>query len=203
MDDQPMMADDITALVGSRLCHDLINPLGAIGNGVELLAMMPGSTGPEVSLIEEAVRDAQARIRFFRIAFGQTGTDNLIARREIIEIVDGLYGHSGRLKVVWEPEAELPRGDAKIGLLMLACAEHALQLGGVITINEANSVFRLHAEGKRVAMDADLWSILKGVTPMRPLAPAEVQFALFAQEALKQDRVVRVDATETTLTVEA
>ena len=61
----------LTALVASRICHDLISPIGAIGNGVELLTMESGGTlRPEFALISESVANANARIRLFRIAFG-------------------------------------------------------------------------------------------------------------------------------------
>ena len=52
---------DLSALIGSRICHDLISPIGAIGNGVELL-MMEGRAGPEVALIAESVAAANAQI---------------------------------------------------------------------------------------------------------------------------------------------
>ncbi|HMS96693.1 MAG TPA: histidine phosphotransferase, partial [Tabrizicola sp.] len=64
MTDQP----DLAALIASRICHDLISPLGAIGNGVELLAME--RAGPELDLLSESVAHANARIRLFRISFG-------------------------------------------------------------------------------------------------------------------------------------
>lgn len=194
---------DLTALVGSRLCHDLINPLGAIGNGVELLGMSPGTTKPEVSLIEEAVRDAQARIRFFRIAFGHADAAGRISSREIFEIMAGLYGQGGRLSVDWQSPGDLMRTDAKIGLLMLACAEHALPLGGEITLTEADGTFRLDAEAKRISCDPDLWPVLKGEEPQRNLIPAEVQFLLFAAEAKRQDRLVRAEWTDTSLMISA
>ena len=56
----------LAALLGSRICHDLISPLGAIGNGIELLELS-GIDSPEVALIREAVADANRRIKLFRI----------------------------------------------------------------------------------------------------------------------------------------
>ena len=61
---------NIAALIGSRICHDLISPIGAINNGLELLEMTGTSSGPEMELISESVGNASARIRFFRIAYG-------------------------------------------------------------------------------------------------------------------------------------
>jgi len=68
--DMALNGSRLNDLIGSRICHDLISPLGAIGNGVELLTMSGTSTAPEISLIAESVENANARIRFFRIAFG-------------------------------------------------------------------------------------------------------------------------------------
>ena len=74
---------DLAALVGSRICHDLISPIGAIGNGVELMMMDRASASPELALIAESVASANARIRYFRVAFGTAGADQRIARSEV------------------------------------------------------------------------------------------------------------------------
>ena len=57
-------------LIGSRICHDLISPIGAINNGIELIEMGSTASTPEMTLISESVVNASARIRYFRIAFG-------------------------------------------------------------------------------------------------------------------------------------
>lgn len=57
---------NLAALIGSRICHDLISPIGAINNGLELLGMSDTPEGPELELISESVGNASARIRFFR-----------------------------------------------------------------------------------------------------------------------------------------
>jgi len=57
--------DELSALLGSRLCHDLISPIGAISNGMQLLEMTTSPT-PEVELIRQSVDNVNARIRYFR-----------------------------------------------------------------------------------------------------------------------------------------
>ena len=75
LDTTRLAAGELSQLLGSRLCHDLVSPLGAIGNGVELLEMSPDFPGiaacPELQLIAESVSSARARIQIFRVAFGQ------------------------------------------------------------------------------------------------------------------------------------
>ena len=58
----------LATLIGSRICHDLISPIGAINNGLELLELTGGAQGPEMDLISNSVEHAEARIKFFRIA---------------------------------------------------------------------------------------------------------------------------------------
>jgi len=93
---------DSASLLGSRLCHDLISPLGAISNGVELLTMSGVANSPELTLIEEAVASANARVKFFRVALGGSTGSQMLARSEILKLIDGCYGN-GRLTVRWEP----------------------------------------------------------------------------------------------------
>jgi len=96
------MSKDIAALVGSRICHDLISPLGAIGNGVELLSLTSGETSAEMVLINESVANANARIRFFRIAYGATEMGQRVPRKEILSVL-AASARGGRFTYFWHP----------------------------------------------------------------------------------------------------
>ena len=71
------LPEDLAALVGSRICHDLVNPLGAIGNGAELLVMEDSRLGPLARLIGDSVESATARLRLYRLAFGPPGAERI------------------------------------------------------------------------------------------------------------------------------
>ena len=115
---------ELASLVAARLCHDLVSPLGAIGNGVELLEMsgdFPGiSKSPELALITESVRSARARVRFFRTAFGHAPVvvlDPLAPGAAQVGILDPahegrvLHGDAGLVHpAVDDPGADLVRG---------------------------------------------------------------------------------------------
>ena len=97
---------DFSALIGSRICHDLVNPIGAIGNGVELMQMDGAVRGPELTLIAESVANANARIRFFRIAFGASGGQR-VSKSEVLAVLSDLthgYALTGPVPQIW-PEA--------------------------------------------------------------------------------------------------
>ena len=74
-----MSPKDLNALLGSRICHDLISPLSAIGNGIELLTLSGVDAPSEIALISESVDNANTRIRFFRVAFGAAREDQQIS----------------------------------------------------------------------------------------------------------------------------
>lgn len=162
MDDQmPFAQQGLSDLVASRLCHDLSNPLGAIGNGVELLSMTGEANGPEMALIEDAVADALARVRFYRLAFGHAGPGQRTSAREASEALSGLYRRT-RLVPEWHPETDLSRRVVKIAYLAVLCAETALPMGGHVrlTVSPQDSVF-LEAEAERIQIDEPLWSVLR------------------------------------------
>lgn len=172
-------------LVASRLCHDLVNPLGAIGNGVELLEMTGKADGPEVDLIRDAVRAAQARIRLFRLAFGGAAPGQITSLREARMVVDG-YFHQSRISAVWTAEDDLPRQETKMALLMLLCAETALPMGGTVQVGPDHAgQWQLLAEGPRLQVDDGLWSLLRFGAPDegRALRPSEAQFPILQRSA--------------------
>ncbi|MEM9582003.1 MAG: histidine phosphotransferase family protein [Pseudomonadota bacterium] len=151
--------NDAASLLGSRICHDLISPLGAISNGLELLAMSGISDSPEMKLIEEAVESANARVRFFRVAFGASSAAQMLARAEILRLIDGCYG-TGRVKVRWQPPSDPSRTEAKTAFLALLCMESALPQGGEIAISADRGNWQLQAFGPSIRYDPDLWATL-------------------------------------------
>ncbi|MBY6200119.1 hypothetical protein KUV65_02000 [Maritalea mobilis] len=168
----------LAELIGSRLCHDLSNPLGAIGNGVELIEMTGAADGPEMELIRDAVADAQARVRFFRLAFGAAGPDQVTSTREAAAALTG-YHRAGRINSSWNVAPDLARRDVKLAFLMVLCAESALPMGAELEVSHtASGQWQVRAEAPRVAMDEALWSVLRfGPSAAgRALRPAEAQF---------------------------
>lgn len=190
-----MIDADLVALVGSRLCHDLISPLGAIGNGVELLAMSGLGSSPEVQLISESVSAANARIKFFRIAFGQASAEQRLGTPEILAVLEEI-SRGGRLQYHWLASGDHPRRLVKLIFLGLLCLEPALPWGGEVVIREEGGEWKLTAQTKRTKADPDLWSRLSG--SLVTVSPAQVQFALLPREAGHQGRRVNWDVTETT-----
>ncbi len=175
-------SQNLSALVASRLCHDLGNPLGAVSNGVELLQMSGMANSPEMALIADALRDTEARLRFFRIAYGAARPDQHISGREARNILSQMYG-AGRLTVDWLLKGDLPRHHVKSAFLMIACAEAALPMGGHITIAKPErGTLTVGADGPRILRDLSGLAWLGGASHSTP-SPREVQFLILLKEA--------------------
>lgn len=182
---------DLTALIGSRICHDLISPLGAIGNGLELLQMGGAIDGPEMALIAQSVANANARIRFFRIAFGAAGDGQRVGRSEMASILGDTYAE-GRVRLAHDLPVELTRVEAKMALLALLCLETALPYGGTLSVT-AEDGWRITAQSDKLKLDAPLWAHLAGTGAGSDLAAAQVQFALLPICAQQNGRAVTVN----------
>ena len=167
----------IASLVGSRICHDLISPVGAISNGIELIAMGGPIDTPELSLISESVDNATARIKFFRVAFGAASGDQMIGAPEIAKIAREAFS-SGRHTVDWQARGDLSRPEVQAVFLAILCIETALTRGGTITVTRNGTSFEVSGSGDRINCDPALWKPLAATTPPYNLRPAQVQFAL-------------------------
>jgi histidine phosphotransferase ChpT len=168
---------DVTALVGSRICHDLISPLGAIGNGVELLELSGLPQSPEMALIAESVESANARIRFFRVAYGSALVDQMMTRAEIASTLTAA-ARGGRLSYFWAAEGDQPRAEVRAVFLLLQCFETALPLGGEIQIDRRGADWELSAESDRLRLDEPLWTSMLQTRIKPQVSASQVQFLL-------------------------
>lgn len=161
---------DLASLLCSRLCHDLLSPVGAMNNGLELLA---DETDPEMQkrcmdLLTESARSAADKLKFFRLAFGAAGgfgsaVDPADARAVITPLVTG----SGRTTLEWGVPAEfMPKRAVKILLNLSFIANEALVRGGVLSIAAENrggeQEIVISARGPKIVIDNAVREALSG-----------------------------------------
>ncbi len=186
----PDPANDIPALVASRLCHDLISPIGAIANGLELLQLAGLPEGPEFELLRDSVESANARVRFFRIAFGRADGGQPIAQAEIRSILGGLT-RSGRMALDWQAEGAAAREELKLVFLLIQCLETAMPHGGRIIVENEAGQWHLTARGERLSIEPETWEMLVGGAGAQGVPPSLVQFLLVGDCARAMGRAVK------------
>lgn len=189
---------DLALCLGSRLCHDLISPFGAIANGVELLQMSGQNAGAEMQLVTDAIEAARSRLQTFRLAFGQARGEQRVSAPEMTRLAQALASQS-RLTVELTTDGDQPRGDVQMLLLAIMCMDSAMPWGGRVLAVRNGPQWRLVGEAERVKPAPEIWGLLGGETagalPAPP--PAQVHFALLAQAARAAGRPITWEMDET------
>jgi histidine phosphotransferase ChpT len=167
---------EFASLLCSRLCHDLLSPVGALNNGIELLA---DENDPEMrarclELLAESARASANKLKFFRLAFGAAGgfADN-VDSREAKAAIEGLFGSEGRIQLGWlVAEPALSKGAIKILLNLALIAGDALVRGGRLDVGVEGGEIVVRAEGPRLVLDPELRDALLGKLGITPRAAA-------------------------------
>ena len=159
---------DFASLLCSRLCHDLLSPVGALNNGLELLAdeTDPAMRQRCLDLMADSARTSANKLKFFRLAFGgAAGMGDTIDSREAKAAIEGLFAGGRKQELVWLVEADaLPKAAAKVLLNLAMIAGDALVRGGTLTVggeeNAGQVEIVVRAEGPRVILDPDIRATL-------------------------------------------
>jgi histidine phosphotransferase ChpT len=195
-----MTSLELNALIGSRICHDLISPLGAIGNGIELLTMSGVSAAPEITLISESVDNANARIRFFRIAFGAASDDALISHAEVTSILADVY-RGNRTRVDWRIPDDTLRAETKLAFLVIQCFESALPWGGKVVVTRSGTTWSIYGNADRMKIEPELWKQFETNDEHSAIVPSNVHFALVKPTAEAIGRTAKAAVSETAISV--
>ncbi|WP_106159606.1 histidine phosphotransferase family protein [Hasllibacter halocynthiae] len=197
----PAEGPDLPALVASRICHDLVSPLGAIGNGLELIEMTGAPGKPEMALIGESAADATARIRFFRVAFGAAAPGAAIGAEEVRSALAG-RARGSRMALDWGVRDSLTRLEAKAAFLALACLESACAYGGTArAARDGDGRWTLSLGAARLRTEDAFWPVAAGGPAPADLPSSAVQFALLPLAAASLGRVVTIDRGATRIAV--
>lgn len=185
-----LSAPDLAALLCSRVCHDIISPVGAINNGLELLDE-GGADEDAMELIRQSARNASARLQFARIAFGAAGSAGMQIDTGDAENVARAFLANEKPELTWRGDrAHLPKNQVKLLLNLLLVAHAAIPRGGSIEVDVDTSAspaqFQLRATGPMMRVPARMLEMLSGRMPDEPIDAHSVQFyytLLLAREA--------------------
>ena len=153
--------------------------------------------GPEVELITESVENANARIRFFRIACGAASAGQMISNSEICAVLRDMT-HGGKLNIDWTPAEDQERVQVKLAFLLIQCFETAMPWGGQIKISELGGEWSVYGSADRMQIQPELWENLSRPAGSDAINASKVHFALAPIAATAADRrlVVESEATQ-------
>lgn len=182
---------ELASLLCSRLCHDLLSPVGALSNGLELLT---DEKDPEMrkrcfELLEQSARISADKLKFFRLAFGAAGGfGDMVPVHEARAVVDALVGNNGRIEVQWSLASDLlPKPAVKTMLNLALIGIEALVRGGTLDIGaelrEGASEIVIRASGPRIAFDPVVGRALDGSLAAAELSSKTAPAAMIQQLA--------------------
>jgi histidine phosphotransferase ChpT len=170
---------EFASLLCSRLCHDLLSPVGALNNGIELLADEhdPDMRARCLDLLGESARASANKLKFFRLAFGAAGGfGDEVDTREARVAIEGLFGGDGRIQLGWMvDDPTMSKSGLKVLLNLVLIAGDALVRGGRLDVgaerHEEGLDIVVRAEGPRIVLDPELKRALLGESNEEAIAP--------------------------------
>jgi histidine phosphotransferase ChpT len=170
---------DLAALLCSRVCHDLISPVGAIVNGLEVLDEDKDEETKTfaLDLIKKSAHQASAKLQFCRLAFGAAGSAGAqIDLGDAEKVARGLLGDD-KIAITWNLPRELqPKNSVKLLLNMLLIAVGTIPRGGTLTVDqvEGGKGFRITAAGLNARLAEATAGLLVG-SPAHPVDAHAIQ----------------------------
>jgi histidine phosphotransferase ChpT len=161
---------DLAALLCSRVCHDVISPVGAIVNGLEVMEEEGGDAEMKefaLDLIRKSARQASARLQFARIAFGAAGSAGAAIDLGDAETVAKGFFNDDRTQLTWDARRMLlPKNRVKLLLNLIVIAAQGIPRGGVIAVtvegDEQVSRFSIRAQGKNARVPTHAPALVAG-----------------------------------------
>src|SRR6187399_1177153 len=163
MSESPIEALDLAALLCSRVCHDLISPVGAIVNGLEVLEEEKDEATKEfaLDLIKSSAGTASKKLQFCRIAFGAAGSAGAQIDLGDAETISRGFLEDEKTKLAWNlPRALLAKNRVKLLLNMLVISGQVIPRGGSITVDPVGAGetmgFRIKIAGTNAKIPATI-----------------------------------------------
>lgn len=165
----------IAGLLCSKLCHDLISPVGAVNNGLELLGEDQGIRDEAVALIGQSARQAAARLAFFRVAFDGANQGESMTAEDAAGLAEDFFEGS-KITLTWASPAPMaantmPRSRARLLLNMVLLAAETLPRGGEVHASpgEAANSISVWSSGEGCRLSDAAAACLAGQTPAEAL----------------------------------
>ncbi|MGE0212862.1 MAG: histidine phosphotransferase ChpT [Parvibaculaceae bacterium] len=166
MSDPAQLSDlELAALLCSRVCHDVISPVGAIANGLEVLEEEDDEEMRKMAfdLVRKSANQASAKLQFCRIAFGAAGSAGAHIDMGEAGDVAKLFLGEEKVKLDWRaPRETRQKQQVKILLNLMLMAMSAIPRGGVVTIEAAGEDLKASARGEQAKLPERSQALMSG-----------------------------------------
>lgn len=142
---------ELASLLASRLCHDVVGPVGAIQNGLELMAEDQSMADMAMDLIKKSAAQATAKLQYARMAYGAAGGADMLDPGEAGQLTAAMFeGERATLDWTWSGEAA-SRVPVKLAMLLATFALGAVPRGGTVRLERADGdLLTVVAEGTTI-----------------------------------------------------
>jgi len=162
----------LSALLCARICHDLISPVGALGTAIELLDDPSNADMHDdaMALVRTSSRQAAAKLKFLRLAFGAGGSaPGIIPTAEMMQLSNDMFADS-KPDLLWQIDSDgIDKNHARIVMNLIMLAVQAAPRGGTVTVtrtgNGEAADFKLVSEGRKVRLDSSIEKAIAGKAP--------------------------------------
>lgn len=203
----PLTIDSqLLELMASRICHDLISPVGAINNGIEFMEDdMGGDMTDAIELINMSAQSAAARLQVFRYAYGTGGRDATVKPEDIYKAFQAFLDGENKIRQDWDPLTtftglDRPEGFGKILMCGLFLMHEGLPKGGTIrvshTMNAGKSVTTITGEGTDCGFRPQVDKALARTLDVSVIDPRLVHAAILGIMATQYDYSLTLNPTE-------
>lgn len=191
-------------LLISKICHDLVSPIGAVNNGIEFMVDMGDEgLGDGIGLIEHSARQASVRLQLFRMCYGAGGSDAKMSGKVIYETFQN-YIEDTKITMEWDlmnavPDIDLPAGFMKTLLNLMVFAYESLPKGGVVTVTMEDDKMVVTGKGELVKPKDDSESAFNGTLGIEDLSPKSVHGFITKQYASLFELTIDLSVTDDAL----
>lgn len=174
----------VLELLSSKICHDLVSPVSAINNGVELIDDIGGAVVNEaMKLIGDSAANASRRLKLFRMAYGRAGSEGALGVRDVRQTAEQ-YMAGGKVTLNWPDDQPVMAvagqlGYLKVVLNLIIMAEEILPYGGVVSLRPTSDGLiagcRFEIVGRGAQLLPQFQAALEGTAAVEELTPRSIQ----------------------------